>query len=128
MIVNPPLGIIKLNMSCTAMGSFLILLPYYQNESKSNIQNQFLDHYESYNGSNLQIWKLFISTMFLISQKQVSLPVLKDIKEIPMQTPDFNLPYKSRKSGQLSVPRWIYLATPLLTLTILRAGNYCCLL
>ena len=34
MIVNPPVGIIKLNMSCTATSSYLMLLPYYHNESK----------------------------------------------------------------------------------------------
>ena len=39
MIVNPPLGIIKLNMSCTSTSSYLIILPYYYNESKLNIQD-----------------------------------------------------------------------------------------
>ena len=63
MIVNPPLGITKLNMCCTATSSYLTLLPYYHNESKSNIQNQFIDHLKSYNGSYLQIWKLFISAI-----------------------------------------------------------------
>ena len=63
MIVNPPLGIIKLNMSCTARSSYLTVLPYYQNESKSNIQDKFIDNLKSYNGPNLQIWKPFVSTM-----------------------------------------------------------------
>ena len=34
MIVNPPLGTIKVNMSCTATSSYLTLLLYYHNESK----------------------------------------------------------------------------------------------
>ena len=55
MIVNPPLGIIKLNMSCIATGYYLTLLSYYHNESKSNIQDQFTDNLKSYKGSNCQI-------------------------------------------------------------------------
>ena len=58
-IVNPPLGTIKLNMSFTATSSYLTLLAYYHTESKSNIQDKFTDNLKSYNGSNLQIWKLF---------------------------------------------------------------------
>ena len=34
LIVNPPLGIIKLNMSCAAASSYLTLLPYYHQKSK----------------------------------------------------------------------------------------------
>ena len=40
--------------------------------------------------------------------------VLKDIKEIPMGYLILTA-YKSRKSGQLSVPRRIYLASTILT-------------
>ena len=35
LIVHPPLGMIKLNMSSAASSSYLILLPCYHNESKS---------------------------------------------------------------------------------------------
>ena len=61
LIVNPLIGIIKLNMSCTS--SYLTLLSYYHIENKSNVQDQFIDNLKSYNGSNLQIWKPFISTV-----------------------------------------------------------------
>ena len=63
MIVNPPLGIIKLNMSCTTTSSYLTLLAYYHNESTLNIQDQFIDNLKSYNRSNFQIWEPFISTI-----------------------------------------------------------------
>ena len=65
MIVNPPLGMIKLNMSCTATSNYLTLLPYYHNESKLNIQDQFIDNLKFYNGSNLKTWKPFISTVHI---------------------------------------------------------------
>ena len=106
---NPPLGIIKLNISCTATSSYLTLLPYYHNESKSNIQNQFIDNLKSFNGSNLQIWKPFISTIPNFTKANIP-AVLKDTKEISRRHLTLTA-YKSKKSGQLSVPRWIYLAT-----------------
>ena len=84
MLVNPPLGIINQNMSCTATSSYLTLLNYYHNESKLNIQDQFIDNLKSYNGSNLQIWKLFISTIANFTKTDTP-AVLKDTKEIPMR-------------------------------------------
>ena len=40
--MNPPIGIIKLNMSCIIKSDYLTLLPYYHNESKTDIQDQFV--------------------------------------------------------------------------------------
>ena len=63
LILHAPLGMIKLNMSCAASSSYLTLLPYYQNESKSNIQDHFIDKLKNYNGSQIQIWKPLISVL-----------------------------------------------------------------
>ena len=38
LIEHPPLRMIKLNMSCAVSSSYLTLLPYYHNESKSDIK------------------------------------------------------------------------------------------
>ena len=97
MIVNPPLGIIKLNMPCTATNSYLTLLPYYHNESKSNIQDQFIGNLKSYNGSNLQIWKPFISTVCNFTKNRYSCSTKRHQRnshETLILTA-----YKSRKSG-----------------------------
>ena len=61
------------------------------------------------------------SQQYLTSQKTDSPAVLKDIKDIPM-IHSILTAYISRKSGQLSVTRWIYLATTMPTLTILGVG------
>ena len=50
-------------MSCASTSGYLTLLFYYHNENKLNIQDQFIDDLKSYKGSNLQIWKPFISTV-----------------------------------------------------------------
>ena len=75
--VNPPLGIIKHNMSCTATSNYLNLLPYYHNESKSNIQVQFINNLKSDNGSHLQMWKPFISIVPNFTKTDIPV-VLKD--------------------------------------------------
>ena len=80
LIVNPPLGITKLNMSHTVTRCYLTLLPYYHNESKLNIQGQFIDNLKSYNGTNLQMWKPFISTMPNFTKKDIP-ALLKDIRD-----------------------------------------------
>ena len=69
-------------MSSTVTSSYLTLLPYYHKESKSNIQEQFLDNLKSYNGTNFQNCKPFISTMPDFTKTDI-LTILKDTKEIP---------------------------------------------
>ena len=124
MVVNLPLGIIKLNMSCAATSSYLTLPSYYHNESKLNSslnRSSSIDNLKSYNGSSPQIWIPCISTMSLASQNQVSLQYWKDTKEIHMRHLILTA-YKSRKSEQHSMPRQIYLATTVPTLAILGMG------
>ena len=50
--VNPSIGIIKMNISSTAKGDYLTLLPHYHNESMTDIQYQFVHGLSLYNGSN----------------------------------------------------------------------------
>ena len=50
-------------MPCTATSSYLTLLPYYYNESKVNIHDQFIDSLKSYDGSSPKIWKIFMWTV-----------------------------------------------------------------
>ena len=118
LIVNTPIDLVKCNMSCTATSSYLTLLHYYHNERKLNIPNQFIDNLKSYNGSNLQIWKPFSSTVPNFTKTDIP-AVLKDTNEIPRRHLILTA-YKSIKSGQLSVPMCIYLAITISTLTILR--------
>ena len=50
-------------MSCVASSSYLTLLPSYHNESKSDIQDHFIEKFKNYNGSQVQILKPFISAI-----------------------------------------------------------------
>ena len=84
-------------MPCAATSSYLSLLPYYHNESKLRIQDLFIDNFKSYNGSNLQIWNPFISTVPNCTNTAI-LAVLKDTKKILMRHLILTA-YKSRKLG-----------------------------
>ena len=61
--IDPPIGMIKLNMSCTALSMYLTLLPYYHNESKSDIQDHFIENLKEYDGSKIEIWKPFTTAI-----------------------------------------------------------------
>ena len=103
-------------MSYTATSSYLTLVTCYHNERKLNIRDQFIDYLKSYNGCNLQTWKLFILT--IPSFTKTGIPaVLKDTKEISMRHLILTT-NKSRKADQPSMQRWIYLASTIPTLTI----------
>ena len=105
LIVHPPLGMIKLNMFCVASSSYLTLLPYFHNESKSDIQDHFIENLRTYNGSQIQIWKPFISAIPNITKSDIP-EMLKYTKEIPMRHLIITI-CNSRKSGRHPGLEWI---------------------
>ena len=100
------LGMIKMNMSCAASSSYLTLLSYYHNESKSNIQDHFIEKLKNYNGSPIQIWKPFISAIPNFTNSDIP-EMLKDTKEIPMR--HLMTIFNSRKSGTHPGFEWIFI-------------------
>ena len=40
-MTKPPLGVITLNMSCTASNDYLSLLPFYENKIESHVQDSW---------------------------------------------------------------------------------------
>ena len=106
-------------MSCTATSSYLTLLPYYQNESKSNIHDQFIQNLKSYYGSHLfgKHW----SQPCLISQKNRYPRSIGRHQRNSHETLIFHC-LQIDKIGQHSVPRWIYLAITIPTLTVVGVG------
>ena len=85
LIVHQPLGMIKLKMSCAASSSYLTLLPYYHNESKSDNQDHFIQKLKNYNGSQIQIRKPFISAVHNFTKSGIP-EMLKDKKKYPSDT------------------------------------------
>ena len=102
----PPM--IKLNMSCAAASSYLILLPCYHNENKSDIQDHFIEKLKNYNGSQIQIWKPFIPAIPNFTKSYIP-EMLKDTKVIPMRHLIMTI-FNSRKSGRHPGLEWIFIA------------------
>ena len=127
LIVHPPLGIIKLNMPCPASSSFLTLLSYYHNESKSDIQDHLIEKFKNYNGSQIQIWKSFISAIPNFIKCDIP-EMLKDTKGKPMRHLIMTI-FNSRKSGRHPGLQLILTAIIVISsLTLLGLGLTLCLL
>ena len=76
--IDPPIGMIMLNMSFTALSTYLTLLPYYHNESKSDIQDHFIENLKEYYASKVEIWKPFTTAIHNFTKS--------DISEMPKDT------------------------------------------
>ena len=75
---------VKLNTSCTAKSDYLTLLPYYHNESKTDIQDQFVHDLSFYNGQPFKIWEPFLTNV--LNDTKTDIPnELKDTNEIPVR-------------------------------------------
>ena len=81
--VNPPLGIVKLPISCTASNNYLYLPAFYQNESKYEIYDPFDDITAVFNISKINLWEPLKSK--LPNFNVTHLPKhLRSLENIPM--------------------------------------------
>ena len=81
---NPPIGMIKLYMSCTDKSKYLSLLLYCHNESKTDIQDLFVHGLSLYNDSTFKWWELFITSVPNFPKTYIH-NELKDTKEISIR-------------------------------------------
>ena len=104
-------------MSCTALSTYLTLLPYYHNESKSDIQDHFIENLKECDGSKIEILKPFTTAISDFTKNDIP-EMLKDTKEIPMRHLILSV-FNSRKLGRNPEHKWIYLAITLSALILL---------
>lgn len=81
--VKPPLGVVKLPMSCTASNNYLYLPAFYQNESKYEINDPFEDVTAIFNISKINLWEPLISKLPNFNDTLVP-KHLKTLDKIPM--------------------------------------------
>ena len=87
-----------------ASSSYLTPLSYYYNESKSDIQDHFIEKLKNYNGFQIQIWKPSISPIPNITISKM----LKDTQEIPMRHLIMTI-FNCRESGRQLGLEWIFI-------------------
>ena len=84
LVVQPPLSIIKLEMTCSAHNREITLLPYFFSQTKCHMKSEpFFAMLRESNVSEVQIWRPFISSLPNFSKTELP-EILKTVDKIPM--------------------------------------------
>ncbi|CAG2190360.1 unnamed protein product [Mytilus edulis] len=118
-IMKPPIDLLTLEVGCSANNDQLTLLPYYQLESKLNIDEPFARFMKNYNNTYVNMWK----HLYDIIPENQSRPLLKALKGIETLSMD-SLVQKLKGDNKMpdlqkresTFPIWVYIV---LTVAIL---------
>ena len=104
--VEPPLQVIKLDMTCHAVSDLLSLPAYFQEESHYEIDDPFRRLIGRIDVSNLKLWKPFHDTFENYTLTELP-KLLGEVKEIPID----NLLYKLKNLREIDAgnawPNWL---------------------
>ena len=110
-IVHPPLGIVKLNMSCSAANDYLRLPPYYETEIKTYISDTWGSLLKLRNITQFSLWGNFSSRFPNTTPIEIT-DNLKNLKEISMPAfVDYVHNYRKIDVQSKSVSVWTYVIT-----------------
>ena len=126
--VQPPLDIIRLPMSCSASNEYMSLMPYYQKESKFQVEDSISELLLNARVANATIWKPFHEKLPNFSA--IQLPGrLQAVEKIPLRTLIAELADQDDlvEDTTGSYPAWLYAVVGTLVLVmILTALIYKC--
>ena len=126
--VQPPLGIIRLPMSCKASNEYMSLMPYYQKESKFEVEDSISELLLNARVANTTIWKPFHEKLPDISSIQLP-DRLQTVEQIPLRKLITELAGQNElvEDTAGSYPAWLYAVVGTLVLVmILTALTYKC--
>ncbi|XP_069106680.1 LOW QUALITY PROTEIN: uncharacterized protein [Argopecten irradians] len=121
--VHRPMGVVKLDKSCSASNHFLTLVPFYHEESQYNVNDPFQDLLSRYNFS-VNIWKPFQLALpnFTITNLPKELGTLENI---PMNNLIDKLNNLSDIDTDVDAQGWIYIVIGIIILIVLGIILYC---
>ena len=126
--VQPPLDIIQLPMSCSASNEYMSLMPYYQKESKFQVEDSVSELLLNARVTNATIWKPFHEKLPDFSA--IQLPgQLQAVEKIPLRKLIAELTGQDDlvEDTTSSYPAWLYAVVGTLVLVmILTALIYKC--
>ena len=126
--VQPPLDIIRLPMSCSASNEYMSLMPYYQKESKFQVEDSISELLLNARVANATIWKPFHEKLPNFSA--IQLPGrLQAVEKIPLRKLIAELAGQDDlvEDTTGSYPAWLYAVVGTLVLVmILTALIYKC--
>ena len=126
--VQPPLGIIRLPTSCKASNEYTSLMPYYQKESKFEVEDSISKLLLNARVANTTIWKPFHEKLPDFSSIQLP-DRLQTIEQIPLRKLITELAGQNKlvEDTAGSYPVWLYAVVGTLVLVmILTALTYKC--
>ncbi|CAG2251811.1 unnamed protein product [Mytilus edulis] len=118
-IMKPPIDLLTLEVGCSANNDQLTLLPYYQLESKLNIDEPFAKFMKNYNNTYVNMWK-HLYDIIPENQSRPLLQALKGIETLSMDSlvqklnGDNKMPDLQKRES--TFPIWVYIV---LTVAIL---------
>lgn len=120
-VVEPPLGIIQLRMTCSATNEHLKLLTYFQEESRYEISDSLRELLTNFRRQNVTLWDPFHKS--LPQWKRIAVPArLSPISPIPMDKLISELKSETElENMDTSYPVWLYavIVTPLVVVALL---------
>ena len=107
-LVEPPIGVINLPMSCTASNDYLSLPAYYQFDSVMKINDRFLSELQAYNFSALDIWSPLHTSLPTYNFSKIP-PKLRAIKRMPIEPFIAELQGLGTIIDEFGLPSWAYI-------------------
>ena len=126
--VQPPLDIIRLPMSCSASNEYMSLMPYYQKESKFEVEDSISELLLNARVADTIIWKPFHEKLPDFSSIQLP-DWLQTVEQIPLRKLITELAGQNElvEDTAGSYPAWLYAVVGTLVLVIiLTALTYKC--
>ena len=106
--VYPPLGIVKLNMTCGAANDYLRLPPYYEKEVKGHISDTWGSLLKLRNITQFSLWRNFSSVFPNVTSVEIT-DDLKNLKQVSMSSfIDYVHNYRKVDVRSKSVSVWTY--------------------
>lgn len=106
-VITPPIGVVKLNMTCSASHDRMTLPPYYHNESKYTADDLFLKIAKNTNVSDMLLWKPFYETIKKFNVTKFP-DKLKKIETFSMNHLVDQLSNLSEIENMDAKPKWFY--------------------
>lgn len=126
LIINPPVMIVTLKMSCSAYNGYITLLPYFHRESAYSLDTSLKIFLKNYQSTQLKLWGP-IHTSFP-DLGMVKIPkTLNEYKEIPINSLIKELSsIDTQMEPMPDISIWSYVLTSVLILVIIIFVIVCC--
>ena len=114
-------------MSCKASNGYMSLMPYYQKESKSEVEDSISELLLNARVANTAIWKPFHEKLPDLSSIQLP-DRLQTVEQIPLRKLIMELAGQNELVGDTagSYPAWLYAVVGTVLVMILTALTYKC--